>query len=327
MRYIRHGLRSGRVVTLPGLSSPCRACRHRPGRAGLESGEEATHTVAIRRLLPALAILATLATSTACSGGADQGPAAVPQRLVASVAQYRNDEGTRHLKAGVSNDGDQDIRVSQATISWPALAFPVVHLRGEAIHPGQTAAFGITFGTPRCTPEPAGDPVLVAVVDGRRRRLPLHVEDPGLLVRLHAKACAQQRLDRTATVRLEVAQRTEQVAGEEYLPADIVLRRRPGSTERVRVVDVSGSVLVTLVPRGGRGALPGELGPGSTTLRFPVLFGPAHRCDAHALGQSSQTFLTSAYLRLGERPPLRVILPLVPRERDRIMGVIHRDCA
>jgi hypothetical protein len=34
----------------------------------------------------------------------------------------------------------------------------------------------------------------------------------------------------------------------------------------------------------------------------------------------------SAYVRLGDRPPLRVVLPLGTRERDRLMGVIHRDC-
>jgi len=282
--------------------------------------------VAIRRLLPTLLALLLTALGTGCSGGPERSPAPAPLRLDASVAQYRQDEGTRNLKAGVSNDGDQDIRVSRATIAWPALDFPVVTLPGEAIHPGQTAAFVIAFGTPRCAGRPTTDPVLVAEINGRELRLPLRVEDPGLLVRLHAKACAQQNLDRAASVRLQPATSTEQVGGEEHLPADIVVRRRPGTTERVRIVDLSGSVLIDLVPRAGRQALPGELGPQRGTLRFPVLFGSAHRCDPHALGQSSQTFLVSAYVRLGDRPPLRVVLPLAPGERDRIMGVIHRDC-
>ncbi|HET9828970.1 MAG TPA: hypothetical protein VFQ11_10730 [Nocardioidaceae bacterium] len=286
--------------------------------------------ITLGRLLPTLlpTLLAVLLAASAggCTAGPPAGPSPPRLRLEASITQYRFDEGTRNLKAGVSNDGTGDIRVTRATILWAPLAFPVVRLPEETIRPGQTAAFVITYGAPRCAGSPATAPVLVATVNGQTRRLPLHVDDPGLLVRLHAKACAEQRLATVAGVHLRVATRTEEIDGEEYLPADIVLRHRPGATGRVRIVDLSGSVLIQLLPRGGRGALPGELGPGSASTAFPVLFGSAHRCDAHALGQSSQTFLMSAFVRLGDRPPLRVVLPLSTRERDRLMGVIHRDC-
>ena len=279
----------------------------------------------VLRAVAALLALLAAGVVSGCTADPPARPAPHPLRLEASVTQYRFDEGTRTLKAGVSNNGDGDIRVSRATIDWPALAFPEVRLPLEAIHPGQTAAFSIAFGSPRCT-APATRPVLVATVNGSSRRLPLHVEDPGLLVRLQAKACAQQRLARTADVRLRLATRTEQVDGEEYLPGDLVLRHRPGATGRVRIVDLSGSVLIELVPRGGRRALPGVLAPGSPSTTFPVLFGSAHRCDAHALGQSSQTFLVSAYVQLEDRPTQRVVLPLDTRERARLTGVIHRDC-
>jgi hypothetical protein len=278
------------------------------------------------RLLTAALVTGLVVLLGGCTAERSSEPTSPALRLEASVAQYRYDEGTRNLKAGVSNDGTGDIRVTQATIVWSGLAFPVVRLPGEAIHPGQTAAFAIAFGAPRCAGTPASDPVLVATVNGRSRRLPLHVDDPGMLDRLHAKACAEQRLDRAASIRLRVATRTEEVDREEYLPADIVVRHRPGATERLRIVDLSGSVLIQLVPRGGRRSLPGELRPGGERVAFPVLFGSAHRCDPHALGQSSQTFLMSAYVRLGDRAPLRVILPLTTGERDRLMGVIHRDC-
>ena len=73
-------------------------------------------------------------------------------RLVASVAQFRFDEGTRNLKAGVTNDSDEDIRVSQATIAWDGFAFPTVPVAGGVVHPGQTAAFSIAYGAPECPP-------------------------------------------------------------------------------------------------------------------------------------------------------------------------------
>jgi hypothetical protein len=164
------------------------------------------------------------------------------------------------------------------------------------------------------------------VVDGRTRRLPLRVDSPGLLDRLRATACAEQRLDRAASVELRLGTRTEVVAGEEYLPGTLVVRHRRGATERVRVVDLGGSVLIDLVPRAGRAALPATLAPDRRELRFPVLLGSAHRCDAHALGQSSQTFLISAYVRPGSLPTQRVVLPLSPAGKDRLNGVVRRDC-
>ena len=279
------------------------------------------------RVLPGVVALLTLVaacTSSPAPGSAHRSSA--PLRLDASVAQFRFDEGTRRLKAGVVNDGDRAVRVTQATIEWDGLAFPDVPLPDSPVPPGQAAAFTIAYGAPQCGRPPAGPPVLVAVVDGRSRRLPLRVEDPGLLLRLRAKACAQQRLDRQVAVDLRPADRTRRIGGEEYLPADLVLRRRPGARTAVTLVDVGGSVLIDLTPRAGRRALPFRMAGGQARLIVPLLLGSAHRCDAHALGQSSQTYLLSAYLRLAARPTQRQILPLTSAERDRIIRVVYRDC-
>jgi hypothetical protein len=284
-----------------------------------------TATPRPRRLRIAVAVLAAALAAPGCSPAPEPAPA--PLRLVASVAQFRFDEGTRNLKAGVTNDSDRDIRVSQATIAWDGFAFPTVPVTGGAVQPGQTAAFTIAYGAPRCSAPPRGRPLLVAVVDGRTLRLPLRVEDPGLLLRLHAKACAAERLDAAATVRLRLARATTRIGGVEYLPGQVLLTHRPGATDRVRLVDLGGSVLLDLLPRGGRAALPGVLAGERRTLAFPVLLGSAHRCDAHALGQSSQTFLISAYVRLDAQATQRVILPLSTAERDRLISVVHRDCA
>lgn len=253
-------------------------------------------------------------------------PGAAPLRLDASVTQFRFDEGTRNLKAGVTNNGRRDIRVSQATISWGGLAFPTVPLGESPVPPGQTAAFAIAYGAPRCGSLPTGAPVLVAVVDGRARRLPLRVDDPGLLDRLRVKACAQQRLDRAVTVRMRPARHTVRVGGEEYLPADLVLRHRAGSRVPLTLVDLGGSVLIDLVPRAGRAALPARLPGSSASLTVPLLVGSAHRCDDHALGQSSQTFLLSAFVRLPGRPTQRQLLPVSPADRERAFAIVLRDC-
>lgn len=282
----------------------------------------------MRRLVSALAVIAALCAA-GCSTTPDPTPA-VPQvpsaQLDASVAQFRFDEGSRNLRAGVTNNSKRDIRVSSATIAWDGFAFPKVPIADDLVKPGLTAAFEIAYGAPRCSREPTGKPVLVAVVDGQERRLPLRVDDPGLLVRLHDKACAAERLDAAATVRLRFTHKTVMVRGEEYLPGRVEITRRPGDAEPIRVVDLGGSVLVDFVARHGPAVLPVTLAPAQKQYSLPVIAGSAHRCDGHARGNSSQTFLLSVYLRLGNAPVQRQIL--IPSQPDqvRVLAIIDRDC-
>src|SRR3954449_2927274 len=105
-----------------------------------------------RRLLAAFAVISGL-----CAAGCTSTPKpdpAVPEvpsgQLDASVAQFRFDEGTRHLRAGVTNNSKRDIRVSSATIAWDGFMFPKVPIADDLVKPGLTAAFEIAYGAPRC---------------------------------------------------------------------------------------------------------------------------------------------------------------------------------
>ena len=79
-----------------------------------------------RRRLLALTLLACLTCLGGCSAPPGQRTQPAPLRLDASVTQFRFDEGTRNLKAGVTNNSDREIRGSRATIVWDGLAFPTV---------------------------------------------------------------------------------------------------------------------------------------------------------------------------------------------------------
>lgn len=166
----------------------------------------------------------------------------------------------------------------------------------------------------------------MAVIDGRSRRLPLRVEDPQLLNRLRQRECARERLADVVAVRLQFRGRPVTTRGEEYLPGRVVINRRPGSTRSVEVVDLGGSVLLTLVARAGARALPTNLPASVDTLVLPVLIRSAHRCDGHARGDSSQTFLLSVYLRLDDDPVQREIVVPRPGEKVRLLALIDRDC-
>src|SRR4051794_5767514 len=281
----------------------------------------------MRRLLAALVVIAGLGAGCTSTPKPEPATLEVPSaQLDASVAQFRFDEGTRNLRAGVTNNSERDIRVSAATIAWDGFRFPKVQIADDLVKPGLTAAFDIAYGAPRCSREPTGKPALVAVVDGLTRRLPLRVDDPELLVRLRDSACAAERLNAAATVRLSFEPTTVTVHGEEYLPGRVMIARRTGDAEPIRVVDLGGSVLVDFVARNGRRSLPVTLAANQRQFVLPVLAGSAHRCDGHARGNSSQTFLLSVYLRLGDAPvQRRILIPAAP-DQVRVLAVIDRDC-
>lgn len=266
-----------------------------------------------------------LATALASCTAAGTAPVRrTPARLVASATQFRPDEGTRNLHAGITNLGPGAVTVTAARVEWPGFTWPRVRVAPEPVPAGQTAAFLVRYGAARCETEP-GAPYLVAVVDGRTRRLPLKIDLPGLLERLRAHACAQQRLSHAAGVRLRWARTTVAGRSGEYLPGALVLRRRAGTTAPVVVVGLSGSVLFDLLP-ARRGALPARLAPADDRLRLPVRVEPAGRCDGHARGQSQQTFLFSAYTRLDGAPAVRTTFLLDRQVQQRLQGLLDRAC-
>lgn len=251
----------------------------------------------------------------------------VPDRLLdASVAQFRNAEGTRDLLAGVTNNSERTIRVTTGTIDWSGFRFPTVEITDPTIPSGETAAFTIRYGRPVCGTRPGRSATMVTTVDGRTRRLPLRVQDPWLLVRLHRDACLAQSLDAVADVRLRLADRPREVRGQPVLPGDVVLQRRPRARAAVQVVELSGSVLLDLAPRQGAGALPARLGPSQASLSLPVYLASTGRCDAHALGQSQQTFLLGVYVRRGRGPVQRVLTVPGPAQQRTVMRMLSRAC-
>ncbi len=301
---------------------------------------------AITVLLGGLLLAPALATG--CSSASTPSPtptrhaAAPAPQLSASTTQMRIAEGTRALRTGVVNHSAHPVTVTSATLDWPGFTRQVVRV-GQRIGPGQIAAFDMAYGDPRCTSllprgrpsasRPASrppSPRLEVVVDGVRRVVPLHVDITGLLHQLWLHECADQRLAQAASLRFERGHPVP--AG--YL-AVLQLRRRasgvPGRA-RVRVTGFSGSVILELLPRVAPGARPSApmpaslpTGPGAV-LRIPVLVRPGSRCDPHSLGQSQQTFLLSAIVRVGQHPPQRAILPVGSALHRALQATIDRLC-
>ncbi|HZG97964.1 MAG TPA: hypothetical protein VEY14_06850, partial [Nocardioidaceae bacterium] len=69
-----------------------------------------------------------------------------------------------------------------------------------------------------------------------------------------------------------------------------------------------------------------DLGSDADRAVTPVLLGSTGRCDAHALGGSTQTFLLSAYVILGDAAEQRVVLTPPPSVQDQVLRVVDRAC-
>ena len=230
------------------------------------------------------------------------------------MTQMRIAEGSRLLRTGVVNHSRQAVLVSSATLDWPGFSRHVVRV-GQRIGRGQIAAFDMAYGDARCASRPAGPARLVVVVDGVRRVVPLHVDITGLLPELWRHECADQRLARAAAVSFVRGHAVR--SG--YVAVLQLRRRAPGVP--VSVTGFSGSVILDMLPRVG---LPARLS--GRVLRVPVLVRPGARCDPHSLGQSQQTFLLSAVVRIGAHPPQRAILPLGPGLHAALQRTIDRLC-
>ena len=210
--------------------------------------------------------------------------ASAPLRLDASVAQFRFDEGTRNLKAGVTNDGDHDIRVSQATIAWDGFAFPTVPLAGGAVHPGQTAAFTIAYGAAQCGRPPTDRPGA-----GRGRRRSHHPAAAARRGPGAARPAARQGLRRRSC---STAPRPC-TCGSRRPPRGCGGRStsRPtgdpaparGDRPRCGWSTSAGACCSTSCRGGGAARCRVSSRRTREVLAFPVLLGSAHRCDPHAL--------------------------------------------
>ena len=287
-----------------------------------------------RRLRAELALLAICALAAALLGSCTavgRGPSESPGqghgqavRLTGSVIQIRPDEGTRRLRAAVTNGGTEAVTLATATLAWDGFEPNPVTL-DQPLPPGETAGFVLEYGNPRCRTAPSERPRLLVGTDRGDVPIALHLQDPTLLERLHRRECGLARLGETVAVRLDLDNGTVQRGGEEYLPGAVVLRRRPGSSVPVTLVDLGGTVLFDFVP-AERGRLPVVLPPGDNELRFPVLIGSAHRCDGHALGQASQPFLFAVYAGLHQARVQRLIMATSPGEQATLRGLLRRDC-
>jgi hypothetical protein len=255
-------------------------------------------------------------TLVACQGTEEAPPP--PPEVSVTVLQQRVDEATRTVGVEATNRGQAPVHVSSVRLSGGGLDAQATPLDTD-LQPGLTVALRTSYGRPDCGSR--GEPVVATLeIDGRVVDLPVDEDGQREIDRLLDVDCADQTLTASATVRLAGPYRTVG-RGNPHLRGRLVIQRRaPGPAVDVR--SLGGSVLIDLRPRDGLV----DLGADDDRAVTPVLLGSTGRCDAHALGGSTQTFLLSAYLRLGDAPEQRVVLTPPPPVQNRVLRVVDRAC-
>jgi hypothetical protein len=239
--------------------------------------------------------------------------------LSVTVVQQRIDEATRIVGVEATNHTSATVHVSAIRLSGAGLVGHAV-ARDTDLQPGVTVAMRTSYGRPDCD-DRAGRVVAHLDVDGRTVDYPVDADGQDWMRRLLDADCAGLELEETAAVRLSGPYRPAVVNGEPRLRARLVVTRlSPGDAVDVRALD--GSVLLDLRPAGPLVDLLAD----DQRAVTPVLLGSNGRCDAHALGGSTQTFLLAAFVRLGDTPQQRVVLVPPPAVRGRVLSVVAEAC-
>ena len=289
------------------------------------------------RSIPALLIALLLGGTTACGAGSTGGPATsdspkahrtivvptpdpLPRGVHLSFIQQRIDEGTRRSQVRVINGNDRPVRVRSVGVDWAG--YPLRLHRVDYDVPGQQIV-DLRYFLPRadCSVAAGRAPIHgVAVTRGRTVRQPMAADGRRFLHRIWRTECTARRIARAVSVRYGDTWTPEGSGPRSMLHGTLVLTRGRGD-EPIAVTQVEGSVLFDLSTAGN-----GVLASGAQRAVVPIEVGTGGRCDPHARGQSTQTFLFRAFFMLGDSDPVgRLVVP-TRRQQARLLAFLDRAC-
>lgn len=258
------------------------------------------------------------------SGSGDRGPPRA-QSLSGTLAQYREDEVTHSLKIELTNSGASTVRVRSLRVSWPGLSGTDPVEADYDVTPGVTVALRVPYGDAVCTRATRPTDTVQAEIVTPDAQITLPLEASSLLLeKLWDQDCARQRLLDAVDVGFGDTWTPATEDGAPVLRGTLALTRGSG-TGPIDVVDLDGSVLLTL------GATPPSATPlltlpaSAPTASLSIDVGSTLRCDGHSLGESKKTYVFDVGLDLGQG---HVGLTLAPPDdvKKQMYAVIEKAC-
>ena len=260
------------------------------------------------------------------SGGTTPSKTAPPAPdLVGALQQYREDEVTHTLKVVLKNSGTSTTRITALRVVWPGLSGTDEATVDYDLPPGATVALKVPYGDAVCTTGSRPTDTVVAEIrtPDAQITLPLTASDL-LLEKLWDQDCARQRLLDAVDVRFGDTWTPATQGGAPVLRGTLELARGSG-TGPIEVLDLDGSVLLTLdaTPPASDPLLTMPADAATASLSIDV--GSTLRCDGHSLGESKKTYVFDVGLDLGDG---RVDLTLMPPDdvKPQMYAVIEKAC-
>ncbi len=280
------------------------------------------------RNLIRVAVATVMLTGVIACTSSDDDDEFQPPAMSVSLIQRRSSEGTRTVAVTVTNTGDSAFTVESVRLVWSVLPMAPTTPAGTEFPPGRPLDLFTTYGRPDCTdyPDlPDDRPTAELTLAGNHIvTKPLDAHGLGWLRRLYRVECEAAVLRAAAQVRLSGPWTRIERDGLPYLRGRLAVDRI-GGHQPITVTSVFGSVLLSfdpMVPSRPVAVLKGD----QAALRVPILIGSSGRCDKHALGGSTQTYLLSVFVRHGDAPVQRLIRTPDAPIRDRILHVVHDAC-
>ena len=266
--------------------------------------------------------------------------------VYASLAQFRDDVAVRRLQIRIHNGSDHAIRVDRLGLSWPGIRLGADATPATIVSPGVMVDIPVPFSEVICganpgpsDPPPPIEPVALGALSDpaappatRMQQIPV-VDGLSVLGRIYTADCRVQSVHEVVDVSLG-AWSPAGAAPDAPEAGTLRLVRQPESlgnagrpAPEVQVDGFSGSVLLDLEPavQPPAGEPVATLGTDAQRLDVPVIASSNGRCDGHALGGSSQTFVLQVHLRIGGES-IGIDLVVDPADQASVYGAIERGC-
>lgn len=256
------------------------------------------------------------------AGGAGEPTADTPVDLVGSFVQQRTDEGTTRAHVRLTNDGDSTVQVDGVGLLWPGYE-DRVYDTDASFRPGATIDLSVELTGRDCAPNDKAPRARVRT-GGRTLTLPLDDSGTRALRNVWERACAAEAIADAVDVRFGPDWALGGRKPGTLLRGTIEVTRRSADGP-IALTGFQGSVLLDL--EAVRPATPPlSLSADHDRATLPVTLGSNGRCDAHALGGSTQTFLLRVLVSVDGAEPQPVILGLDKPTQSRVLAAVHAAC-
>lgn len=231
--------------------------------------------------------LVLVALLSACTNA----PAPLPAEVTVSVFQNRFDYGVRQLELKVSNESDEPVTITRASLVSSRFATPAVWDRPQVVPAGAARDLKVQLTEPVCG-EPVTDTVVLefTLADGTAGTATLEpTDETGRLDAINAEDCLGAAVGEITTI--EAASTVQWTAGARTPAVLDILVTPTGAPGEVTVHFAKGTVLLSLVDENGAEAydVPVEESFDASTPAgvIRLLLVPA-RCDPHAVAEDKR---------------------------------------